>query len=242
MKLAAEIPTKYLTDWSPLFDLDFALAHKVIENKSYERFYAGREKGRQLILDNSMHELGRPMEPIELEEACKRVNPDYIIAPDMLGEVEQNYEWYVQTSRLLGSRCKIAVVMCGRSSEERELFLGNVREASLLCLPFREDRLLWYREHHKSLERWDRVHLLGVSTPEDLRWFSNRAKRDTPFRWSVDTSKPIKWGLQRKLTSTLPTLRGCPLSSAELLDVDDVDENQLVHIFHNIAHLRTLMA
>jgi len=242
MKLGMEIPTKYLPDWSPLCDFDFALAHKVLEDPRYEKFYATRPKGREVILDNSMHELGKPLSPAELEIAAKRINADYVIAPDMLGEVEKNYEWFVQTHRVLGSRFKIAVVMCGRTQEERELFLGNVREASLLCLPFREDRLGWYRDHHKTLERWDRIHLLGVSTPEDLRWFSNRAKRDVPFRWSVDTSKPIKWGLCRKLTSAMSSLRGAPVDSNELLNVDDVSEEQMVHIFYNIAHLRTLMA
>lgn len=88
MKLSLEIPTAYLRDFTPLTDLDFALAHKVLENQEYANFYLDRAKGRELILDNSMHEIGKPLSVAELEEAAKRCNADYVIAPDQLGEPE----------------------------------------------------------------------------------------------------------------------------------------------------------
>src|SRR5262245_1236135 len=46
IRYSMEIPTSRLTDWSPLCDLDFVLAHKVLEDKSYADFFANRPRDR----------------------------------------------------------------------------------------------------------------------------------------------------------------------------------------------------
>jgi hypothetical protein len=208
MKLALEIPTTYLPDWSPLTDMDFALAHKVLEDEQYAKWYASRPRERKLILDNSMHELGSPMPPGDLQEAARRCRADYVVPPDKLGDPVFNFESYLQTRRLLGGEFGTAVAMSGRDAQERAVYLQNVRGAEMLCLPYREPRLAWYREQkYAMLQLFDHIHLFGVSTMEELKQFAIESTITRKVAWSVDTRKPIKWGVIGERMDRLATLR-----------------------------------
>jgi len=239
IRLAMEIPTAFLKEWSKLCDFDFVLAHKVLESEEYAKFFSDRPRGRKLIMDNSMHELGHPLSAAELLEAAKRCRADYVIAPDKLKEVEQNYTWFKETHRLLGTKYKIAAVLCGNDLQERIKFLGNVRHASMICLPYREPRYSWFREQIEFLDaRWaDSIHLLGVNELAELwQW-----QQEPTFNFSIDTAKPIKWGLLGKSILTEATLRGAPISSAELLNLKTTSAEQRAAIFYNVAALRTML-
>jgi hypothetical protein len=235
MKLSLEIPTSYLIDWSPLCDFDFALAHRVLEDEKYAEFFADRPKGRELILDNSMHELGGvPMAAVELGEAAKRCRADYVCAPDQLGQMKKNYAWFVETHRLLGNQFMIATVLTGNDFIERNWFLANVRQASLMCLAFRTPRFDWFLEHNEQLRRWARIHLFGVNDLYELIRF----RHYSAWKWSVDTGKPIKWGVQKEHLDRKDGVRGAPLPSLDLLSVRNLNCAQTEAVLWNIAYLR----
>lgn len=237
MKLSLEIPTAYLSDWSPLCDLDFVLAHRVLEDDVYASFFSNRPKDREVIMDNSMHELGHPLSIGELEEAAKRCNADFVVAPDRLGQPEWNLERFKETHRVLGDRFRIAVSMCGRDSHERSSYLGAVRQADMLCLPYREPRVDWLHEHTTEIvRRWYRIHLFGVSELSELRQW-DRPYWDG-FSFSIDTAKPIKWGYAGRRMNALPSVRGASLSSADLLGLNGLKCSQTEAILWNIAYLR----
>lgn len=239
IRLSLEIPKKHLPDLVLLTDLDFALAHKVLEDEEYASFFYDRPPARELILDNSMHENeGHPLSVAELEEAAKRCRADYVVAPDQLGELMKNYNWFKETHRVLGDRFKVAVVLSGNDPTERSAFIGNIRHASMICLPYREPRLSWLNEHYSEIMTWfGRIHLLGVSTKEELLSFADVARNWT-INMSVDTTKPVKFGYMRKTIDRVPTLRGTAAQSKALLDWS-LDEAQLSTTFYNIAYLRT---
>lgn len=248
MKLSLEIPTAYLKDWSPLTDLDFALAHLILEDDEYCEHHFSRPKGRELVLDNSMHELGKPLSAAELHEAAKRCRADFVIPPDQLGQVQQNYAWYKQTHRLLGNQFKLAVVMCGHDPAERESFLMNIAGASMLCLPYREPRWEWYLDHHQTIRRlWTRVHLLGVNDLNELQNFSRESSQTRSVDWSVDTRKPIKWGVQKRrlddVVKNIGSLRGGhALEMNDLFRVRNLTCSQTEAVLWNIAYLRRFCA
>lgn len=240
MKLALEVPTAYLPDFIPLTDMDFALSHRVLADDAYAEFYCNRRGSRKLILDNSMHELGHPLSPVELLEAATRCRADYVIPPDKLGEFKQNYDWFKETARIVGNRFKVAVVMCGRDPGERTQFIHNVKSADMLCMPYREFRLDWMQQHWRQIStHWNDIHLLGVSSLAELRGWSFW----TTFNLSVDTRKPIKWGVQRKKLNELESLRGSGdlLTNIDCDSVRALDCAQRETILWNIAHLRTHM-
>lgn len=219
IQLAQEIPTSMLREWTPLSDLDFILAHKVLEDAEYAEFFKGRATDRELILDNSYHELGYPLPLSDLLEAAQRCRADYVIAPDKVGDVHENAKAYLDARSVL-TGYKIAVVMTGTPGggdefhfvQERESFLYEVRDADMLCCTFKEPtRLNWFQRSWHA-KRWKRVHLLGVSELAELKEWNREARfqfhvHGRRIRWSVDTGKALKWALRGKNLLDLESLR-----------------------------------
>jgi len=238
-----EIPTAHLADWSALTDLDFALAHKVLEDPIVARFHAARPAGRQLILDNSMHELGHPLPVKDLARAADLCNADYVIAPDQLGQTQRNLDWYNETVDELAGHHHIGVVLCGKTSSERLRYLQTVSEGDMLCLPFRENRLLWWAEIERlgawSMPVLSRIHLLGVNELAELHIFQRMTQPS--ILWSVDTSKPIKWAIENRFIGDGLSIRGARTTSHALLDAV-LPDAQVSLMIRNLHHLRSYLA
>jgi hypothetical protein len=239
IKLALEIPTSLLTELTPLTDLDFVLAHKVLEDEAYAEHYDKRPRNRTLILDNSMHELGHPLPPSRLAIAAEAVHADYVIAPDKLGEPVQNLEWYRETWRFI-KHSGVAVVLSGRTKEERVEYARQIKGADMVCLPFREHRLQWMHELADFLTWCQTFHLLGVNELSELTHF--RDEYSVLGKWSVDTAKPVKWGLLGQDMTKLLTQRGASITSKDLLNVASATPEQLAMIRSNVDFLRTCLA
>jgi hypothetical protein len=243
VKLLAEIPTKHLEEFSPLFDGDFALAHLVLEDKHYAEFYANQAKlGRLVIMDNSMHELPAPLSVGELLAAADIIKPSFVIPPDKLGDPKFNMDQFeLCRKENLRHGHRLAAVLCGSNSAERNMFYNNVRPyIDMLCLPFREPRLEWFQDLVTSQPKYQswpaHLHLLGVSSLEELEVFNHFL--DT-ISWprctrSVDTNKMLKWGQKNTRMNKLPDVRsGTKLDFKATLDV-----SQKLDSFFNIAYMR----
>lgn len=208
--LAQEIPTSMLATWSPLADLDFILAHKVLEDDAYAEFFRCRDARRELILDNSYHELGYPLELSDLLEAAERCRADYVIAPDRIGDAEHNCRMFLKAKQVLAGY-GVAVVMTGADDStprDRDNFLVNVKHADMLCCTFKQPlRHPWYSTSHVARTHFKRVHLLGVSSLEELSLWAHTALWHPVIEFSVDTGKALKWALRGKKLDELESLR-----------------------------------
>lgn len=246
MRLMAEIPTKHLAEFSPLMSGDFALAHLVLEDKTYEEFYREQsKKGRMVILDNSMHELPASLSCGEILEAADRIKPSFVIPPDKLGDVKFTYDQFeIFRKENLRHGHRLAGVLCGSNAAERAMYYQNIRAyVDMVCLPYREPRLEWFQELVQSLPKhvtWPPyIHLLGVSTLDELTVFN--AVLDTVGwpreRRSVDTNKMVKWGLKNKRMDKLESLRG-----AGQLDFNvELDLSQKLDTLYNIAYMHKFL-
>lgn len=248
MKLAMEIPTAYLSEFSPLCDIDFALAQEVLNDVNYANFYKKqREAGRYVILDNGFHELGHPLSPAELEDAADRIQPSVVIAPDWLGKPVETLGGFNATWDRLHTRYRIGAVICGTSPTEREQFFLDVyKRASLLCLPFKEPRLRWFQELLSTFKGYEwppRIHLLGVNELSELRAFKNVLfeERIPESLVSVDTAKPVKWGILGKRFDVKLNLRGATLASSDIAKQEKLTPTQKQDIFYNTAFLRKFL-
>jgi hypothetical protein len=89
IKIALEIPTQHLPELTSLTDFDFALAHEILHNDTYRRFYVDqrtRYPERECFLDNGMWESGG-QSPLTLEDLCVAIGmiePTEVIVPDVL--------------------------------------------------------------------------------------------------------------------------------------------------------------
>jgi hypothetical protein len=239
MKLSLELPKAHLKDLSPLCDLDFCLAQHVLEDAEYADFYKEQRKlKRTVILDNGYHELGSALSPLELLEATKRIEPTVVIAPDKLADAKFNYESFKAMARMhLPEKTGLGTVLAGGDFSERSMFIENVKSSSMICLPFRAPRWIWYREHTDALLwNWRWIHLLGVNEFQELRNFAG----ELGAVFSVDTAKPIKWGADSVRMDTLTSPRGHRTRNAQVFDLDLFEtKSQIETTLWNIAYLRT---
>lgn len=250
LRLALEIPTSMLERWTPLTDLDFILAHKVLKDPSYASFFAGRKKGRELILDNSTHEFGVPLPLESLRAACQLVNASILIAPDIVNEqitpvqYRQNIEWMNQTvEAFLSESVAIGGVLCGITKKERDHYIDESSMLDVLCFTFHDHRRLqWYAdfEQHSDFHTFKRVHVLGVSTLDEMRRWYDISEKYPGCNMSIDTTKAVKWGAQGKEIDKLATLRGGPIDAKAVLEIEHFTAEQIACVEYNIGVLKRI--
>lgn len=256
LKLALELPTSKLNNWSPLLDLDFVLAHKVLQDENYADFFAMRDYPREVILDNSTHEFGKPLPWNQLVHACNLIQANYLIAPDIVpaitdGKVtkeqfRQNLEWLEQACRVLdNSSTLVAAVMCGNNFDEVDEYLYLVKSLSvdMLCFTFHNShRLNWWHlfRDHEAFTTPSRIHLLGMHTEAELKIWVKLSGAYPQFDFSFDTSKPLKFGVQGKRLDDVADLRGGPVRSKEVLELTEFTEKQIEDCEYNIKYLKAI--
>jgi hypothetical protein len=255
-----ELPTSKLAEWTELADLDFILAHTVLAEKDYAQHFANRPAGRELILDNSYHELGYALSSKDLVEAAQRCRADYIISPDNVNDVDFTIESYKHL-RANVKGYKIAVVWTGfqdrASWQEREAFLSHVTDADMLCCTFKlKDRLQYFIDSERA-SHFSRVHLLGVDSLKELQEWTFLAKHlfhieGRTIKWSVDTGKALKWAMKGRKLDELKSLRssedttskGEPsVASQQLLTLkaEEITPQQEMLFRYNVGVLRRVL-
>ena len=247
MQIALECPTELLEDIIPLTDFDFILAHKVLQDKAYTSFY--KDSGKAKILDNSVNELKNPTDVSLLLEASERVKANYIIAPDWLCDAKQTSEFYPAAKKLLGS--KAIPVIHGQSYQEMtecaehafQVFGGNV-----VAVPFRgpyleggkRDMMAGFRVLVVAslVGKFKWIHLLGATELWELAAYSASFYDGTKI--TMDTGLPVQFGLRgMRFGEEHLDEKGKPAMD-KMEETRALWEENLVHVFYNIAYMRTL--
>lgn len=251
IRLAMELPTCALERWSETYtDLDFVLAHKVLEDNAYAEFFRRRSPKRELILDNSYHELGVPMSMKDLSEAANRVQATFVIAPDKTGDLPFTSMAYAE-ARLAMPQRKLAVVYVptdAQTPDEHEQFLISVRDADMLCCTFKNPKRFEHYKNNVYTKMWHRVHLLGCAELAEISLWALYAHLH-PHSISLDTGKPLKWALRGEKLDELVSVRfdaksteaGAPSDvSQKLLDTPESEFTEdVTKLFeHNVRILR----
>lgn len=248
LKLALEIPTSQLKRWSPLLDLDFILAHKVLNDKHYADFFASREKGREVILDNSTHEFGVPIPLDQLRLAAQLSRANFVIAPDIVTE-EMSQEQYFKNLRWMQEAAtalfgfNVAAVLCGRTTMERNAYTSRcVGRVKMLCFTFHDRRRFeWWEEFscHAYSGYFPRIHVLGMASVDELKRWVDVSEKYPQYSFSFDTCKPLKWGVQGKRLDQIDgTVRGGSVKSKDVLEMTHFTDEQIQCIEENISYLR----
>jgi len=244
MKLALECPTALLEDIQPLADYDFILTHLVLRDKEYAEYYA--KSTRYKILDNSTNELLKPCSLEDIAEAARIVKPHLIVAPDFLGDHVATQSILCDTVRKFGMKNILPVVQGKRYLEAmlcadyiiRSGFgriavpydINSDRSDGLLVMASARQRVVNYIIGRVPIDF--KIHLLGMSTLEELR-FCNRG-----WVTSIDTGSPVRHGmyrvqfgkdeLQSKVFPTMEVMEAAP-------------EVNFPGIYYNIAYLRKVL-
>ena len=243
MRLAFECPTEILEEVQPLADFDWILAHLVLEDEQYARYYG--ESTRLRVLDNSVNELLQPCSILDIQEADIRLGrADLIVAPDYLGDSSTTERALDEIGEVFESSRLLPVVQGSGARDVKvcaEFILS--RHFRQVAVPYdilckRTDSLEIMARSRSSVVRllselgFTQIHLLGMTTIEELHsyWGCKGVE-------SVDTGGPILNGLRGRhfgrdslLPKVTPTLEQMP---SKIVSLEEV--------YYNIAYLRKII-
>jgi hypothetical protein len=83
MIVSHEVPIPYIKEGRKFNDYDYCLPHLLDESEEYKKYFTeSKLEGRYVIMDNSLHELGKPYEADRLWYWMNSLEPDEFIVPD----------------------------------------------------------------------------------------------------------------------------------------------------------------
>jgi len=217
IKVSHEVPRCLLYDSENFNDYDYALVHLLEEDETYrEYFLEAREKGRYIILDNSLHELGHAYNDEGLLKWVEELRPDEFIIPDVWEDRDASVvnarKW--SKIKLPEGVEKVAVVQAKTIHEAATCYqtykdLGYNKIAFSYGASYYNDivphpnkdlgkalgRLSVISALYKTkvISQNDRIHLLGCAVPQEFGWYKGYDCIE-----SIDTSNPVMAALERE--------------------------------------------
>ncbi len=103
IKIAHESPVPYFDQVQQQTDYDYALVHLFEENEEYySKFKFAVQKGREVLLDNSIFELGEAFDKDKYAVWIEKLQPSWYIIPDVLEGAEETVKNVKEWQHLAG--------------------------------------------------------------------------------------------------------------------------------------------
>ncbi len=211
MQVSHEVPLSVLSKSEEFNDYDYCLLHLTYENKTYKEYYQNAiKKGRKVLLDNSLFELGDALTLEEVAQGVRELQPTWVVVPDCLDNknttISRFKEWVEQYSDL--DVLTIGVVQGKTIDELIECYSFMSQYADKIAIPFDSAAFQEYEINSSNkLEKWcmgrqkfiqqlvtekkwnyyKPHHLLGCSLAVE---FSNPLYTDLNIE-TLDTSNPV---------------------------------------------------
>ena len=249
MIVSHEVPRCLLTASPEFNSYDYLLPHLLDQDEEYLQYFRdAKKKGRYIIMDNSLHELGEAYDDKRLRYWINELEPDEFIVPDVWMDchktASQAKYWKQFT---YPDNTKITAVIQGKNKNEAYLCANLLQNLGYkkLCVSY---GATWYNDFFphsnpdmgKALGRvrfvqgllnlssmYDtKFHLLGCSIPQEFGWYDNHPKIE-----SIDTSNPIMAALDgtRYTEQGLTTKPKANMNDNFEIDFKDVDYETILH-------------
>jgi len=245
IKVSHEVPIKLL-DYSRIFnDYDYCLVHLLDQKPEYKKYYqSSKLYDREVLLDNSIFELGKAFDSDKFAEKVVEIEPTYYIVPDSLQNCEEtisNWKSFTTTYNDLPG-LKIGVVQGNTWRELKYCYQFMNEHADYIAISFdyayylatgespTNNKLeLWCTGRQRLISQlmscglWNNSkphHLLGCSLAKEFKMYVGQ-----PSIRSVDTSNPVVAALHNLRYNGDLGLKTKPSTKlADLIDSDVTDE------------------
>ena len=259
MKIAHEAPISIFPTIQRMTDYDYALVHLFESNMVYYRMFKDAViNGREVILDNSIFELGESFDGDVYFKWIEKLQPTWYIIPDVLedtlGTLRKMDKWLAKYA--VNPSIKSIGVVQGKSYEQIvECYKDIAPRVDKVAISFDYSYYVASTENLKPINKYaawmfgrqkllrdlldDGIidtnkphHLLGCGLPQEFTAYKD-------YKWidSVDTSNPIVHGLNG--VQYRPTGLDDKIST-KLIEYmsEEVTELQLEFIKGNIEQFR----
>ena len=218
IKIAHESPKSIFNEVQQYTDYDYALVHLFEEDKEYfNQFEEAINKGREVILDNSIFELEEAFDAHKFAYWVKKLRPTWYIIPDALENAEktmqQAADWSKNHSDVPGK--SIGVVQGKTYKEIRDCYkaMDEIAKVDMIAISFDYSYYTKSCPHPNKYVSWmlgrvkllgdlmrDGVinknkphHLLGCGLPQEFSFYKHM---DFDWIYSLDTSNPVVHGIK----------------------------------------------
>ena len=260
IKIAHESPKEVFEEVQKLTDYDYALVHLFEEDEAYlNQFKRARDKGREIILDNSIFELEEAFDAAKFDKWVKDFRPSWYIVPDALEDAtktcDQMEDWNNKGLGYEGSG-KIGVVQ-GKTYDEIVdcyNYMNKIADVDMIAISFDYSYYSTSVPHANKYVSWmlgrvkllgdllkDGVinkhkphHLLGCGLPQEFSFYKHS---DYDWIYSLDTSNPVVHGI-KGITYGSDGLWSKERQKLFELINSDIDMKQLGTIKNNIQKFK----
>jgi len=260
MRVAHEAPLSIIRKVQQYTDYDYALVHLFEESDEYYQFFEEAvARGRYVILDNSIFELGTAFNMDNFAGYVEKLKPSTYIVPDVLedcqGTIDNFKEWNSKYKDLPGK--KMGVVQGKNLEEIYKCYQYMNKHADIIGISFDYS---WYEseypnedtKYHSWMKGRQQLlaqmledgtinttkphHLLGAGLPQEFAYYRHWSWIDT-----IDTSNPVVHGIKGIRYKRQPEYDIYGLSdkeSVKLFTMMDKDVANHDDIFYNIKMFR----
>lgn len=219
IKIAHESPTGLFFYVQSKTDYDYCLVHLLEEDETYKQLFLQACKEREVILDNSIFELGEAFDMKKFFEWNNQLEPTWYIIPDALEDCKKTiYNAYVwnQFHRPTAKGKSIAVVQGKTYDEIVECYqtLDEKLDVDMIAISFDYSlyeklvpnpnklvswmlgrvTLLGMLERDGIINKKKPHHLLGCALPQEGIFY-----RGYDWIYSMDTSNPVVHAIKNVL-------------------------------------------
>jgi hypothetical protein len=214
IKVSHEVPIPYLERGRDFQDYEYCLPHLLDQSVEYLNYFLkSKQLERYIVMDNSLHELGKPYDSDRLRHWMSILKPNEFIVPDYWQDSKATLEsaeaWLIFDYPK--ETMPVAVVQANNYEEAENCYI-ELKDMGYKKVAFSYGAS-WYEDHgegktvflRKSKGRFnvinrmfqegaiidtDRIHLLGCNLPQEFTQYKN-----LEFIESLDTSNPVIHGL-----------------------------------------------
>jgi hypothetical protein len=259
MLVSHESPISMLKESRYMYnDYDYALVHLFETHPEYYNFFKeSLKQGREVLLDNSIFELGTAFDANKFYKYIVELQPSYYVVPDVLENTEatiKSFTEWINRSDIDQIRHipKIGVVQGTTFSELAECYSFMATNADYIAISFDYSYYQYTGLGTNKLQRqrngrvkfikdmveagiWDSSkphHLLGCSLPNEFKEYNEKWANDINIR-SLDTSNPIVAGIHNiRYKQGIGLVDKLSIKLCDLIDYKVTDENKNNIIFN----------
>ena len=266
MLVSHETPIEFLERSRKYNDYDYALVHLFETNPEYYSFFkASKTLGREVLLDNSIFELGEAFDREKFVEYIEELEPTYYVVPDVLEDGFKTRSSFHKFCLAYGDLpgLKIGVVQGKTYQELVDCYKYMSDNADYIAISFDYS---WYksiaatklnqygpvdtlekqckgRQRFISMLQEDGIwnydkphHLLGCSLAKEFKHYT----QEKSIR-SLDTSNPVVAGiLNKRYYKDIGLLDKPSVLLADLINAD-LDGEQVHNILYNVDEFKNLI-
>lgn len=258
-KIAHEAPISIFNAVQEATDYDYALVHLFEENEEYlDKFMKAKQSNREIILDNSIFELGEAFSADKFYPWIEQLLPTWYIIPDALENAEKTVKNVKEWRHVAG--CQSIGVVQGKNYEEikwcyQEIeplvdmvaisfdYSFFVNEDLNGILPTKYHHYMYGRDalihtlmHEDVINQNKPHHLLGCGLPQEFDSYT-----DLNWIYSIDTSNPVVAGLKGIRYKGKAGLEDKPTQKLYTMINERVGKDTLQLITYNIECFRAIV-